>query len=380
MTRRLLVDLLGFTGRRGGTETYARELLARLPHELPDVEWIALVNRHGAEAVRSFFPGKVVPVRWVGADRVSWALGTILSVGPAARRVGADLVWCPANFGPITRRPDRLVTVHDAIYHTGAGSLIARVIHTVTSWLMTQSAQQASSVVTVSHAAAKAISEHMGVPPSSITVVPNGSTPPTPPSGPWDAVESLGVRAGRRIVLSTGNRLPHKNFATLLRALAILPRHERPLTVVTGGGADDPLTSLRAELDLEKDVVLPGWVTSDELEALYAVADLYVCPSLEEGFGLPVVDALRRGVPVLANDIAVLREVGGDLAGYVDASQPDELAAGLLAAIDLPVDDGRAARIAWGERFSWESSARALAVLFRKHLNAPRVGRAAKAR
>lgn len=380
MARRVLVDLLGFTGRRGGTETYVGELMARLPEELPDVEWVALVNRTGAEAVRSFFPGKVLPVRWVGADRVSWALGAILSVGPAARRVDADLVWCPANFGPITRRPDRLVTVHDAIYHTNAGSLVARAIHAVTSWLMMQSAQHASRVVTVSHAAAKAIEEHMDVPASSITVVPNGSTPPAPPSVPWAVVESLGIDRGRPIVLSTGNRLPHKNFAMLLRALAILPRHERPLTVVTGGGVDDPLTSLRAELDLEQDVVLPGWVTPAQLEALYAVADLYVCPSLEEGFGLPVVDALRRGVAVLANDIPVLREVGGDHAGYVDATDAAELAEGILAAVNEPATKDRAARTAWGERFSWESSARAIAVLFREHLDTPRVGRTEKAR
>ena len=376
MTRRLLVDLRGFTGRRGGTETSARELLARLPHELPDVEWIALVNRPGAEAVRSFFPGKVVPVRWVGADRVSWALGTILSVGPAARRVGADLVWCPANFGPLRSGVPRLVTVHDAIYDEVPGTLRERAQRAVTSFLMRRSAKTADRVVTVSHAAAESILRHLAVAGGRLSVVHNGSTEPRHVDNPTEVIASLKLPLNRPIVLTAGNRMPHKNFVGLLNAMAHIPREKRPFTVICGSGHPDPLSDVVARLGLGDDVLLPGWVTRDELESLYIAADLYVCPSLTEGFGLPVVDALRREVPVLANDVPVLREVGGDAAAYADATSPEELSRAIESALASPTDAAARSRgREWASSFTWDRSAAQTAQELREVLALDRQGR-----
>ena len=100
MTQRILVDLLGFSGGRGGTETYAREICRRLPDALPDAAFLALTGRAGAEAVRAFFPGAVRVVSGVGAGRVSWAAGEVFTVNALARRFGADLVWTPPISGP----------------------------------------------------------------------------------------------------------------------------------------------------------------------------------------------------------------------------------------------------------------------------------------
>lgn len=374
MPDRILVDLLSYTGTRGGTETYVREIAPRLPDALPGVELIALANRVGADRVRAFFPGRVRTLRTVGADRVSWALGAVFATTRAARSAGADLVWCPANFGPIRRGPSRrVVTVHDAIYHEAHGSPITRAMSAITSWLMTRSARTADAVVTVSHAAAHAIGTHMGVPASLITVVPNGANPGSAPADPWAAVAPLGVHRGRPILLSTGNRLPHKNFAGLLRALASVAAEDRPLAVITGGGSADPLTGLRSELGLDADVVLPGWVGAEQLEALYAVADLYVCPSLAEGFGLPVVDALRREVPVLANDIEVLREVGGDAVRYADATDAAGFGRALRSALsDPPAEAARTTAREWAERFTWERAAAATAGVLRDALHGDR--------
>lgn len=123
-------------------------------------------------------------------------------------------------------------------------------------------------------------------------------------------------------------------------------------------------------------MILPGWVSDTQLEALYAVASLYACPSLVEGFGLPVVDAMRRGVPVLANDIPVLREVGGDLAAYADATDPAAFGAAIETALasadvdasadgdadaDAQPDARRRSLQAWAERFDWGACAAATA-------------------
>lgn len=365
MTHRILIDLLGFTGSRGGTETYAREICRRLPAAMPDGAFVAVTGRAGADRVRNFFPGAVHVVRWVGSDRVSWAAGEVFAADLIARRLGADLVWTPANMGPIVRGRRRVSTVHDATYHEGGGSVITSAVRRITAWLMGRTARTADAVISGSEAAADNVARHMGIPRDSIRIVPHGTNEPAAPSDPWSQLAALGVGADRPIVLSTGNRLPHKNFEGLIRAVAQLPAEERPLTVVTGGGADDPLVALVAELGLDRDVVLLGWVTTGQLESLYGVASLYVCPSTAEGFGLPVIDAMRRGCRVLANDIPVLREVGGDASLYADALNPIVLAEAISGALAAAPDDERvvAGRL-WSEQFTWDRSAASTAAVF----------------
>lgn len=367
---RILVDLLGYTGGRGGTETYVRELLPHLTAEMPDATFIALTGAAGEESVRRFFPGEVRTVGWVGAGRASWAAGEIFAVTRAARGAGADLVWSPANFGPLTAGTiPRVVSVHDVIYHEVPGRGLARLSRAVTAWLMTRTARSARAVVTVSATAADAISRHLRVPRARITVVHNGGSQIAPVDDPWRLLEPLGIRPGRAVLLSTGNRMPHKNFPGLLDAVAAIPAADRPMTVIAGGGADDPLRPVVERLGLSGDVVLPGWVDDAQLRALYQIATVYVCPSLTEGFGLPVVDALAAGVPVVAHDTAVLREVGGVHASYADATSAAALADALVQVLALD-ETTLAARSAegraWAARFDWASAAIGLSVVFRR--------------
>lgn len=367
---RILVDLLGYTGGRGGTETYVRRLLPGLVDALPDASFVAVTGTAGADGVRAFFPGEVEVVPWVGAGRASWALGEVLAVGRAARRVGADVVWSPANFGPLTRgRVPRVVSVHDVIYHEVRGHGAERVVRAITARLMEATARSARAVVTVSETAATAIARHLGVARDRIEVIPNGGSLGAQVDDPWSCLEPLGIRPGRPIVFSTGNRMPHKNFRGLLAAIAALPPEQRPLTVVGGGGVADPLVAAVHEYALVDDVVLPGWVDDDQLRALYQVATVYACPSLTEGFGLPVVDAMAAGVIVVANDVAVLREVGGAHAFYADARDARAFATAIAQALSLDGDD-RADRVAagraWAAGFTWDAAAVRLAAVFRR--------------
>lgn len=362
--RKVLVDLLGFTGSRGGTETYVRELVPRLAERLSGMRFAAITGRAGAERVAGFFPGHVQTLPWVGADPATWALGAVAATEVIARRGGADLVWAPANFGPVLRGVPRVVTVHDAIYDEVRGGLAQRAQRAVTSTLMRRSAQSADRVLTVSHAAAASIERHLGVAAERIRVVHNGSSEPHPVTDPRGELASLALPDGRPIVLSVGNRMPHKNFSGLLEALATLPRDTRPVTVIAGSRLPDPLADEVSRLGLERDVVLPGWVSDAQLEALFQVADLYVCPSLVEGFGLPVVDALRRSVPVLANDVPVLREVGGDAARYADATDAAAFGAALAAALVSPTDAAtRTEARSWASQFTWDGAADATAAV-----------------
>lgn len=363
MPTTILVDLLGYTGSRGGTETYVRELTPRLAAQMPEATFVAVTGRAGKDRVRQFFPGEVHAVGAVGRDRITWAVGEIAAVRAAAGRIGADLIWCPANFGPITRgRIPRVVTIHDVIYHEVRGTGVGRLLRAATGTLMKWSAKTARSVITVSDAAADAIVEHMRLPRDRIVVVHNGSAPATRQVDPWATLAPLHIPAGRRILLSTGNRMPHKNFRGLLEAIRMLPPNERPLAVLPGGGTPDPLREVVRDLHMEGDVILPGWITEAQLSALYEVADLYACPSLTEGFGLPVVDAMNHGCLVVANDVAVLREVGGPHAFYADARDAEAFGQAIAAALSLDEQDAKARRReahAWASRFTWDATAAA---------------------
>lgn len=375
--RRVVVDLLSVTGQRGGTETYAREIVRRLPSALPGTEFIALANRAGADLVRSYFPGDVHVLRWVGADRVTWALAEVLAASGFARRRSADVMWCPANFGPVSKRVARVTTVHDATYHTSTGSLVENAVARTTAWLMGRTAHSSTEILTGAAVAEAAIVESIGIDPARITVVPHGTTDPSPPADVAAALSDLGLPSGRRIVLSTGNRLPHKNFEGLLAAIATIDSAERPVVVIPGGGPDDPLVETVRRHGLEHDVVLPGWVTGEQLEALYAIADLYVCPSLSEGFGLPVIDAMRRGCVVLTHDIPVLREVGGSASMYADATTPAPFGRAIADALaSLPDDRRRNAGREWASRFTWEASAEGTARVLSKAATVRRAGAA----
>lgn len=358
MPRRILIDLLGYTGTRGGTETYVRQLTPRIGERLPGIELVALANRVGAERVRGFFPGRVVVADRIGESRADWARGELFEADRAARTAGAALMWCPANFAPVRRGVPRVVTVHDITYREVPGTGLERIARALTFRLMVAAARSADTVITGSEAAAEQIRTVMRVPADRIHVVPHGTTAAQAPDDPWAALAELGVTPDRPLVLSTGNRLPHKNFEGLLAAVATIPPRERPRVVITGSHGDDPLRADVARLGLQDDVVLAGWVSTEQLESLFAAASLYACPSLTEGFGLPVVDAMRRGCLVLANDIPVLREVGGDAALYADAGSPAAFGAAIRSALAAPdAAARRAAGHAHAAAFTWEASA-----------------------
>ena len=138
--------------------------------------------------------------------------------------------------------------------------------------------------------------------------------------------------------------------------------------MITGSHGDHPLAPLVAALDLDYYVELLGWVAEDDLADLYRGASVYVFPSLFEGFGLPVLEAMARGCPVIASDIPALREVGGDAAVYVDALDPTAIASAVCRVIgdqDVRAEFASAGR-ARAVSFTWARAAAATAGVFRR--------------
>lgn len=359
---RIAVDLLWLTGDGGGVTSVARSLFPELAKIRPDWKFLALTNVETGAIAPSWFPGRALELGLRGTNRAAWAYGESLRVDRVAAAAGADLLHCPSNFGPI-RRPalPTIITVHDVIAHHSPQHL-PRANAVVLRRMNELSARHATRIVTPSRFSADDVEHFLGVPTSRIDVALNGPSPVPPPD---QDTSSNPMPAGRPYILSSSNRLPHKNFDGLLRSLATIPQDRRPRLALTGGagGSDPQLMALLEQLGLADDVEFLGWVAEAELAAVLRGATAYVCPSHFEGFGMPVLDAMLAGVPVVCSDIPVLREVGGDAVSYADSSDPDDLG----QAIDALVGDAaeRSRLVARGveraKQFTWRNAAESVA-------------------
>ena len=349
--RRVLVDLLFFTGKKGGMESYVREVYSRLSPDDPELEFVGFASRELSAAGAPWFPGRLVDSGISGEDRIAWARGELLSVSRAARRLDADVVHCPANFGPLRSSVPIVLTIHDLLafrhpeYVPGAYSRILR-------FMIRAAARAARRILTVSTASRDDIVEFLGVPRERITVTPLAG------SAPRD-IRPTERRTAQ--LLAVGNRMPHKGFETLLEGLARIEPARRPLLVITGSHGDDPLIPVVERLGLAEHVELRGWLSAGELDRLYAESTALVFPTRFEGFGLPPLEAMSRGCPVIVSDIPVMHEVAGDAAVYLDPTDPDAIADAMLMVLDAPLERERMSRagLARAAAFSWEQTAAA---------------------
>jgi glycosyltransferase involved in cell wall biosynthesis len=350
--RRVLVDLLFYTGTKGGMESYVREVYSRFAADDPDLEFVGWASTELAATDTSWFPGRVVDSGISGEDRVAWARGELVAVAGATRRLGADLVHCPANFGPWRSRVPVVLTVHDLLafrhpeYVPGAYSRILRT-------MIRLAARTATRVLTVSRASRDDIVEFLRVRADRVVV--------TPLAGSRVAADTGGAARRDGRLLAVGNRMPHKGFETLLEALAMLDADERPHLVITGSHGDDPLAPVVDRLGLGDSVTLRGWLSRDELDGLYAESTALVFPTRFEGFGLPPLEAMARGCPVIVSDLPVMHEVAGDAAMYVDPTDPGGIADAIRSLIDSPAERERMSRagLARAAEFSWDATAAA---------------------
>jgi glycosyltransferase involved in cell wall biosynthesis len=353
-------------GETGGMEVYARELIAALLDEAgaDALSLTAFVNREamaaGGGPWGELIPAVEVPVR--ARNRVEWIRGEQQYVPRLAARQGVDVVHSLASTAPLWGDHARVVTIHDLIYHryreahAGIRSLGMRM-------LLPLAARRAHRVVADSESTRRDIVEVFRLDPSVIDVVHLGvgqSRNAAPmPEAELRARHGMGERP---VVLSVSAKRPHKNLLRLLEALALVPEERRPVLVIPGYPTqhEQELRERAEELSLAQYVRFLGWVAPEELEGLYAAASCFVFPSLYEGFGLPILEAMVRGVPVACSDRSSLPEVAGDAALLFDPESAPAIAAAMetLLSDAAERDRLRAAGLEQARRFTWAATAR----------------------
>ena len=368
MAPRIGLNLLYLApGDTGGTEVYARQLVPRLVEAWPEASWVLFAGSElGAELrERPWADGLHVvtlPVSSATRVRRSAAEQTLLAGAIARSRI--DLVHSLASTTPLLAPARTVVTIHDVIYKrhpdTHAG-LLGRGM----ALLVPAAARRARRIVVSAQAAGEDLQHYLGVPAEKIDVVPLGpGLEPLDDATPERELrERLGLGDGP-LVLSVSARRPHKNLPRLLAAMRGVDA-----TLVLPGYPTVFDEELRAQADGAR-VVFAGWLADRDLEGLYRAATLLAFPSLAEGFGLPVLEAMRRGVPVACSGTTSLPELVGDAALTFDPESTEAIAAAirrLLGDAELRADLARRGRER-AQRFSWERAAREMVAVYRKAL------------
>jgi glycosyltransferase involved in cell wall biosynthesis len=344
---RVAVDLLFWSGTRGGMETYTRELYSALGTLAAGDEYVAIGSRELVRSDHSWFPGDVVDSGVSASSRVGWARGEWTVAAPRARRLGAEVLHAPANVGPFRSAVPLVTTVHDVLPFSHPEWLPGRYGPVLRS-MIRRSVAASRRIATVSETSRAEILRVLDVPGERVEVVPPGVVPQDEPVS--------GAREPR-LLLAISNALPHKNFETLIRAISLIPEATRPRLVVIGAGTQ-ALSPLVTQLGVSASVELAGWVSAEQKHQLMRTAAALVLPTRYEGFGLPVLEAMSCGLPVVCSDLPVLREVAGDAASYVrdDPAAWAEAIVGVLgdtALLARRAHEGRARAAA----FTWARSA-----------------------
>ena len=380
------IDACCWSNQRGFGR-FTRELVPRMLEQFPAHDFTLVADRWTAK--EAVFPRRArlevvntdaQPTRAASADgartpRDVWRLAR------AASRLASDVFFFPAvySFYPMLRRVPTIVTFHDATAERYPGLIFrsrrSRLFWDLKTWL---ARKQADRLVAVSASAKNQIAAAFQYPASSIRVVseaPSECFQPLDRAGPEVAHvrHRYGLPSEEPLILYVGGISPHKNLDGLLHAFSLLHKEKVCHLVLVGDHANDSfygcypsLLALRDRLGLEPYVTFTGFVPDEHLVALHSSATLLVLPSLNEGFGLPAVEAMACELPVAASDRGSLPEVLDTAGLYFDPLDREQMAgvmSRLLSDSDLRAELSSRGRERARE-FSWNAAARdAVAVI-----------------
>ncbi|WP_312015534.1 glycosyltransferase family 1 protein [Bradyrhizobium manausense] len=338
-----------------GVERYAAEivraidgLLAKdqLPAPLSAATWHLLAPPNASETIAL----ERIKVRKIG--RLS---GHAWDQIDLARAAASGRLISLANSGPVLHS-DQIVVIHDAqvfrrpdffswryaAAHHSLGRLLAR----------------RATIATVSDFSRRELSEVLDLSASAIPVFPNSAEHFAATLPDFGVLDRLGIKPGR-FFLSVGSVKKNKNISVAIRAAQLLERPDVPLVVV--GDYNNKVFQTGLDAD-NAGVILAGRLSDGEIAALYARALAFVFPSLYEGFGVPPLEAMLFGCPVIASTAAAVKETCGEAAAYFDATDADALCRRMLERLEAGSlsDDERAKQQNRIAMFSWQKSAHAL--------------------
>ena len=258
-----------------------------------------------------------------------------------------DLFWSPHYNVPLlpVRAKKRLVTIHD-VFHLAYFQTLSLKQKVYARVVFRSAARSSDSIITVSEFSRTEIVKHLNVATSQVEVIPNGVN-----HSLFRVIEGAEImrkarvkyRLPEKFILYVGNVKPHKNLLALVKAFAKLPDTLKPYQLVVVGKKEGFITGdtmlhnfIQQDESLSSRVHFTGFVAEEDLPVLYNLAHLFVFPSYYEGFGLPPLEAMACGCPVLTSDRASMPEICGGAADYVSPDNVEAMAARIQRMLQLP--------------------------------------------
>jgi glycosyltransferase involved in cell wall biosynthesis len=368
---------------RRGFGRFARETLAALSRTPSAHDYLVFVDRPSEATSSPHVPGsfeRVIVDVGEAPSRAASSAGRrrvrdMLAMGRAVARAKVDLIYFPASYSffPVWNVKHVVVTMHDTLAMAHP-ELVFPTWQGRVSWAVKEHAavRWADRILTVSHSARRDLLDWFRLPESKVRVMTEGPDAVFRPreAGPESdaALARHGIGPGTAYLLYVGGLSPHKNLLRLLEAFASIEGRDGLKLVLVGDLGDvfhthvPEIRAAMARLGLVDRVHLPGFVPDEDLVFLYNRAYALVQPSLWEGFGLPPVEAMACGVPVLYSRAGSLPEVVGDAGLDFDPTDVGAMAGAIdRLLVDRPLRD-RLAGLALrrSEQFTWAASARAL--------------------
>ncbi len=360
--------------RRAGVSQYTEQIVRRLAQIVPESEDRLTVYVGRTAPQDGYVPS---PAGWqrsiLPTERAPFRIAWEQAIAPiATKRAGLDTLLCPVNVVPLAGIVPSVVTVHDLAF-VKLPEMFVPAKRRYLSVMTRLSVHRARQVIAVSAQTKADIVALFGVAPEKITVIPNATDARFAPAAPGADLAAFRAIHGlpERYILFVGTVEPRKNLKRLLAAFAQLTEHESNIglaVVGASGWLNSDIAPLVLTLELEGRVTFAGYVPDDDLPLWYQAATVFCYPSLYEGFGLPVLEAMACGTPVITSDIGSMTEIGHDAAMLVEPTDTDAIAAALRQMLDDPAL--RAARSRAGllraGQYSWDRTAAETLVVLRR--------------
>ena len=368
---RIAIDQSAGFNQGAGIGRYARNLVPALAARLPDAAltlWYApdADAPFARDAMAPFWdrPETVFKRSMIGRRRMDQLWFRLRAPLPIEVWTGRqDLIYSPDFTAPPAIRTPKVVTVHDLAFEI-VPERAPDGLRAYLSAVVPRAVRDAAAVIAVSETTKRDLIERMGVAPGKITVVPNAADDRFFKAQPLSAAQRQLLGLPERYLLTVGTIEPRKNHLNLFAALDRVPiEAQLPLVVVgrVGWSAGETMAAAKG-LQLAGRVILLDYLADEHLPGLYAGAQALVYPSWYEGFGLPVLEGLAAGIPVIASDVPSHREIAGDKACFVSPQEPDAIAEALTSvAGTLFSESARSARRQRAARYSWDESGAILA-------------------
>ncbi len=363
---RVGIDASSIVGDRGGVGWHTYNLIKAMVGLNAGAEFVGYVN-----------PGALrndMPQGWDGGQGIRWAEAGRLMMRWRGRLDGLDL-YHGTNFKMrTTGRFGGVVTIYD-LWMDRYPQYSPKLFGQRASSLRTRrTAWRARKVMTISEFSAREIQVLFGLPPEQIVVIPCGVSgdfrPRRDPAGFGELRRRIGM-PDAPFILFVGGADPRKNHQVLVHAFAKRADELKSYRLVLVGDPVHRFGNMRqtvAQCGVDGRVYCPGRLPIEDIVLLYSHADLFVFPSLYEGFGMPVIEAMACGTPVVTSNRASLPEVAGDAAMLVNPDSDEELAEALVRVLrDMPLRESlRAKGFERARQFTWERAARQTLAVYRE--------------